>query len=326
MAKLRTAPSAPSEVETAQARLLSQPESLGFALDEASESLNILYYGKEGTGKTTDAATAANTGQGMVLFINAEGGVKARALRQFGINVGRVITWPKAGDPVSYASLQELHQELLSALRDNPKAIYAVVMDSVTEIVGGFREVASDDRTARATKAGRDFDPTFVDRADYGVSADQAKRVLRKFRDLPCHFMITALERVDDATGEIGPEIQPAVATSLLGYVDYVLHTQANVTDTESEFYAQTRPQAGVLRGKDRFRDLPVTMINPTFERILAYAQGELTEASDPDQQAYTALVGARAAADAEAKLKKEQDRLARRAKLTKGTTKTEQD
>jgi hypothetical protein len=68
-------------------------------LDEETDFLKILYYGREGVGKTSAAAHAANYGR--ILVINAESGVKKKPLRdRLGINVENIKTWPPQNSKV----------------------------------------------------------------------------------------------------------------------------------------------------------------------------------------------------------------------------------
>ena len=303
--------------------------TLGFALDDSKEWANVLYYGREGTGKTTAAATAANLPNArLVLFINAEGGLKPKVLKGLGVNTSRIAAWPAQGEPVTYAGLEKLHVNLLDQLRNDPGCVTAVVLDSASEIVSSLREAATEDRQRRTLAKIRglpsatDFDPTFIDRSDYGVSADQAKRLFRRFRDLPCHFIVTALEREDEETGDLGPDIQPAVASALMGYVDCVLHTRADVTADAERFTALTRPN-GKSRAKDRYNALPVTMANPSFERVVKYIEGAIAESDDPQQAELVQAIALDRENREAAAAAKQAERAARRARTTAKTSTT---
>ena len=296
--------------EPAAAHAVSR--GLSFAqLDDVQEFLNVLYYGREGSGKTTNALSMALLPHpGRVLAINIEGGLKRGALAKRGIPTERIAIWPTPGERPSFAGLEQLHEQLLWELQQDPSSWLGVVFDSVTEGAALLREDATTDRYKRLKDAGRNYDPTFIDRADYGVQSDQLQRLLRRFRDLPCHFVVTALERLDEDTGVYGPAVNPALANSLLGYVDLALYTKAsqhsveNTDEVLSEFRAATRP-SNTWRGKDRYDLLPHVMADPTFERVHAYITGDLTEQDDLAQVAYLERQAEQAAqAEAEAAAK----------------------
>ena len=259
-----------------------RPTGLGFfSLDEEREVINILYYGREGSAKSTNGATLANLGR--VLIINAEGGAKRRALAKRGINVSNIQVWPQRGEPITIEGLQAVHNLLQADLADDPNSWVGVMFDSATEIHQALLEGVSSKRISAMQDDGKNPDPWFTDRGDYGVMAKQFNHLLRRFRDLPCHFVVTALERrdVDEDTGAVqyGPAVTPGIANDLLGYVDFVLVAKAE--DEDGGFRALTK-RKGRWRAKDRFDVLPEIMGTPTVERVLQYVNGDLTEDTDP--------------------------------------------
>lgn len=299
------------------------PDDEFYSLDDAITHLNVLYYGREGTGKTTDAAALANLpDSGRVLIINAEGGTRKGALARRGIDTGNIVLWPRPGTPVTFDGLARLHQRLLADLMDDPKSWSGVVFDSLTEIAAALREQATQTRQSRLTSQGRPYDPNFIDVADYGVQTDQLRRVLRRFRDLPCHFIATALERENDE-GQVGPDLGPALANSVAGYVDVILYTRATQSTAEDddqaahEFRALTRPTAK-YRAKDRYDLLPRVLAEPSIDRVIAYIEGELTEDEDALQADYLQRVSEREANEAAAKQAKTEARAERRSRTTK--------
>jgi hypothetical protein len=50
----------------------------------------------------------------------------------------------------------------------------------------------------------------------------------------------------------------------------------------------------GKYAGKDREHVLPSRLVEPTFDRILAYAHGDLTKENDARQAAYREVVAKR--------------------------------
>lgn len=274
-------------------------------LDESDDKVNATYFGREGSGKTTDVAAMANLGP--ILFINAEGGLKKTALRRLGIKVENIRFWPdrEKGQTLNFEDMERWAFQLASELEDDPQSWAGVVVDSGTEVVAALREQVTEKEMKRAIRAGKPREDRWqVDRGDWGKSTDQVRTLIRRFRDLPCHFAITALERrdVDEDTGKVayGPAVNPGLQSDLLGSPDLVLYCKADrpigwsLAELEAargdedldpiEYRALTRPK-GKYRAKDRFGVFPQVLVNPMFDKLVAYVSGELTEEDDPDQR-----------------------------------------
>lgn len=255
-------------------------------IDSVEEFTNTLYYGREGTGKTTAAARLANVSGGRkVLFINAEGGAKKRALAKLGIDTDNIKVWPPVGEKVTLEGLRSVYTKISGDLADDPESWFGVVIDSATEVHQNLLEFATERRVTATRNKGQDVDEFFVDRSDYGVMSKIFRDMLRKFRDLPCHVVITALERrdVDEDDGSVvyGPAVTPGIASDLLGYMDFVLMIKAE--DADGPFRALTRP-LGKFRAKDRFNVLPQVLGEPGMDRVLAYMHDEIVAEDDPIQ------------------------------------------
>ena len=271
---------------TPEPEQIVKPTSNLFAtLEETQEYLNVLLFGREGSGKTTCATTLANLEHGKVLVINAEGGLKKTALRNRGIDVSRIYLWPNDGQPITHGGLIDVYNQLKADLDNDPKSWAGVIIDSATELVPALIDQVAKDRMEKSARKGvviEGIDEFFTDRSDYGTMSKMFRDILRKFRDLPTHFIITALERrdVDDDTGKVqyGPAVTPGVQADLLGYVDLVLACFA--ADEDKPYRALTR-SAGKYRGKDRLGVLPTVLAEPTIPRILQYEDGTLTEEND---------------------------------------------
>lgn len=267
-------------------------------VDDVIDFTNTLLYGREGSGKTTAAARLANlysdfpAGKGKVLVINAEGGLKKKPLQARGVDTSRVVLWPdpKKHQRVTHASLDEIHRRVKADLEEDPESWGGVVFDSATEIYTALLDFVQQRRVTNIQNRGQDVDPDFVDIADYGTMSKMFRDILRKFRDLPCHFVVTALERrdVDKDTGkpQYGPAVTPALQTDLLGYVDLVLMCKA--ADEDGPFRALSRANSR-YRAKDRFDVLPQVMVDPFIDRVVQYVNGDMDESTDPEAHRYKA-------------------------------------
>jgi hypothetical protein len=272
---------------------------------EQDEHINGLWWGREAAGKSSDVLTAANGGR--VLVINAEGGLKKKPLRDFGINLDNIVAWPRPGQYeqlLTEAGLDQLFWRVKSDLLRDKDSWYAVVWDSASEMNQKLvrdvvlREVGKNAELPVAKRKEHRDNPYFLDRSDWGEGGEVMIRMLKRFRDLPVHFLVTALERrdVDEDTGRVvyGPAVAPAVQKDLLGSMDLVIECRADElrtgadpdADVVEEFVGRTRPGART-RAKDRLRALPRQLATPTFERVLAYATEALTETDDEVQRAW---------------------------------------
>lgn len=262
-------------------------------LDETIDYTNTLLYGREGSYKTTNLATLANLpgypDYAKLLIINAEGGLKKKPLQKRGIDTSRIVIWPdpRKGEVVTRDGLDKVYRRVKADLEKDPESWIGVGFDSITEIHQAILGGVQEKRVDAIKRQGKDVDEDFVDIADYGTMSKMVRDLLRKYRDLPCHFVATALERrdVDKDTGrpQYGPAVTPGLQTDLLGYVDFVLMCKAE--DEDGPGRALTRANSR-YRAKDRFDILPKVLAQPTMERVIGYLTDDIREENDPAQKA----------------------------------------
>lgn len=256
-------------------------------IDEVIDFTNSLFYGREGSGKTTSLARMANVVPGKVLIINAEGGVKKAPLKKRGVNTDNIVIFPNPDNPLplNHRNLNRLFRKIKSDLMDDPNSWSVVGFDSITEVYQCVLDDVQATRVKILKDKGAEPDPFFVDISDYGTMSKMVRDLLRKFRDLPVHTVFTALERrdIDKDTGkpQYGPDVTPALQKDVLGYVDMVLMFKA--ADEMGPYRALTRANSR-YRAKDRFDVLPKVMAEPMGDRIIQYVQGELIADEDPFQ------------------------------------------
>jgi hypothetical protein len=288
---------------------------VGVSLADEQQYYKVLWYGDAGTAKTTNLATLANLGR--MVFVEAEAGLKNKPLLDMGVNTANI-------DPfrdIRYASLDDMFWDLHASLEDNPGEYAGVGFDSLSEIVKKLVEQVTDKEFAKKVKkleqrgeSTEDLDPLFIDISYYGTMTEQMRRLTRKYRDLPCHIGFTALERrdVDEDTGKVayGPAVNPAFQNDIVGYVDVVIHTTTDGQwpDGSDVMIGQTRKN-GKYGAKDRFHATPITLVDPTFERVIKYIEGELTAENDERQQAYRELWKQRRAEEEAKKAERTQSR-----------------
>jgi len=252
---------------------------------DARDTTTVLYYGDGGSGKTSSLASMANLGR--VLYVDAEAGIKRKPLEGLGVDVDNVEMLRIQG--LDFPTLEEVFEMVKADLDDDADAWTGVVWDSGTEIYQALLQESVTTRVKRFAARGESnakSDPFFIDRDDWGRANGEFRQLIRRFRDLPCHFGTAFLPRRDqDDNGKVhvGPSISPGLQADLIGWHDIVCHT---TYDDESGLYMGRFKPHGVYQVKDRYSALPNVMVDPTFERIIGYISGELVEDNDPRQDA----------------------------------------
>lgn len=270
-------------------------------LSEQQDWASVLYYGLNGTGKTTNAAYAAHLGE--VTYLAADHtGIKRKALADLGVPVERIDLQTEF-DPLKLDKLiWQAHEQL-----GQDEGPAAVVMDTVTEQITRRMEqivdAAWDDIVRKAEKRGEDPEESarfFVDRDYYGILTQELVRVIRHMNDLPgCHKVFTAQIRrdVDERTGGVmyGPDCSPSLGGSLMSYVDIIMRLETDGTWKDGTPCLVGYPWGDKThRGKDQFHVLPRRLAMPTMDRVVEYVRGKLTKDTDDIQHEYRELVKSR--------------------------------
>lgn len=272
--------------------------------DVQQEFINVLYYGTNGTGKTTDLAYMAHLGP--VEYIRADRSVRKRPLTQLGVPISNI-------RPIDVLDTEAIVKKIHAKggwreqLADDPNAFAGIVIDTATELIARRLEAIIDAEwpkiVATAKRNHEDPDPDkryFASRDYYQPITQEMRRITRQLRDLPCHVGISAQIRrdTDENSGhlEIGPAVNPAFSGDLMAYMDFVIRTGADGywPGTDETIYVGYPRHEGVYAGKDREHVLPSRLVEPTFDRIVAYCNGTLTKETDPRQAQYREVVAAR--------------------------------
>lgn len=263
-------------------------------LVEEDEPVNILYFGTGGSGKTTDIMHLAKLGK--VWAANAESGIKARALKQFGIPLENIEIFPDPNNPkeeLTYEGLEGEWKRIREALHEDPTAYVATCWDSMTEVQQTMKDVEVARSIEKANRRGQQRDPFVVDQDNWRTINEQCRALIRKFRDLPVHFSASALQRREqDHDGRViyMPSVTPGLQGDLIGWFDLVCHTETIIVSNEI-YYMGDFSGAGKFESKDRFHMLPKKIVNPTHDRVIAYVDGDLTIETDDEMQALKAAV-----------------------------------
>ena len=239
------------------------------------QGTNILIYGESGVGKTVLSGSASIVkDMDPVLFIDVEGGTLS--LKEFypDCKVIRVKSW---------VELQRVADEFLKG-----KAPFkTVVIDSLTEI----QKLSMSDIMKKAVREDPTKDPDMPGIREWGKNAEQTRRFIRAFRDLPVNTIFTALASVDkDDKGRqvTRPMMNGKIAGELPGLVDIVLFTYVKQQGDDHKRLLLTTNTNNVM-AKDRSNKLPAVMQNPTMQdiygRIIGTVQGEESEQDQTEAQ-----------------------------------------
>ena len=194
--------------------------------------LNLMVYGEPGVGKTYLLQTAVKP----ALVLDAEGGT----LTLMGADV----------DILKIASPEDI-RDAFKELK-NGAGYKTVCFDSITEIYKHFMDEIIKKNPNIARSYGDQ--PSL---SDYGRASELMRRTIRQFRDLPIHFIATALvhDLKDEKDGSITrlPSLPGKLAYEVAGYMDVVGYVFANedkeTGETERGVLVQPR---GTIIAKDR--------------------------------------------------------------------------
>jgi len=250
-------------------------EKTKFALDieklsERPKHAKMLVYGDSGVGKTVFASSAPRP----MLWIESEGGTNS-------------IADPKGIDIVKASGL-DTYREALQYLRsDEGRKYKTVVLDSFTETQASvLKEIMVAVHAADGTRD--EFTPQFQ---EYQRLVGVMREIVRGFRDLPMHVVVTALTREDkdELTGRtaVRPRLSPAIASEIPGFMDvvgYMYTTTEKIEDQEvnddqveihrnflcvstGKYLAKVRAPEGT--------EIPSHLKSPKFKDVAKYVLGE---------------------------------------------------
>lgn len=267
-------PASPQNSKTAPA------PSGGASLAEQTDVVRCMYYSDPGKGKSTNIAHMAKLGH--YIHIDPERRLKASPLRRLGIPVENIEPFTDT----SYEGLEQLSFDVKERL-DKGEEIVGIGWDAAGETARQFTQTLVDKAVQRANAANKPrINPFSTEIGDYGDMTEQMRRILRRFRDLNIHLVVAA--HVDRGTDEEGgvlvsPAFTPAVYKDMMGYMDLVMHCRVELVEDQEEFSALCR-HGGRWITKDALGVMPRVLVNPTFDRVMAYVNGTLTSKTDPVQ------------------------------------------
>jgi hypothetical protein len=270
----------------------------GTSLAETESYVKALYYGQDKAGKTTAMAGAAKLGQVIAIDIEGQGWL-AQPLRKRGIPVENIMKF----QATSYDEMEQVYWEIHGMFDDAATAgdpgPVAVCIDHMSDLEA---RLLTDARNQRLNKVIRPlqkradtgsieaktaledinlFENTWD---DYGVWTNQARHLMRMYRDLPCHVAFGAHYRTE--VGARVPGLTEKFRVELMGSLNMILACTTLKAGDDLAYVAYTK-ELGGWHGGDRFDCTKPIIVNPSFDRVIAASRGELDFDTDPQQQAF---------------------------------------
>lgn len=224
---------------------------------ESIDWLNILVYGEPGAGKTHLLGTAQDHADTSPLLIaDVDGGV-ATLRRRKDIDVVQVR---------SFNDLAKLFVELFDAVKDDSLPYKTVGIDSLSE----FAKVDIGEISKTFASMNDKLDEDIPDMRAYAKSGNHVRRIVRRFRDLPCNVIFTCHTQNDrDNFNRLiyRPQLPGKLQVDIPGFLDIVGWLRAEVTDAGVVRYLQTQ-KTEVTIAKDRTNALDAVEENPTIPAL----------------------------------------------------------
>lgn len=272
----------------------------GTPLDETESFVKALYYGNPKQGKTTAMAGAARLGKIIAIDIEGQGWL-AGPLRKRGIPVENIIKYTAT----SYTEIEQVYWEVKGMFDDCDKAgtpelaPVAVCIDHMTDLQARLirqatlqrqakvrkpLEVRAKTGSAEAAAALAEINPFITELQDYGVWTNQARHLMRMFRDLPCHVAFAAHYQTE--YGVRVPALTEKFRVDLMGSLNMILGCVTMQAGDDLAYVAYCREMDGWQAG-DRFDVTKPVIVDPSFDRVIAAANGKLDFDTDLEQQAF---------------------------------------
>lgn len=271
------------------------------SLSESEEYVKGLWYGNPKQGKTTAVAGLARLGKMIAIDTEGQGWLKG-PLRKRGIPVDNIIRYT----PTSYKEMEEVYWEV-AGMVDDGVPLVGCAIDHMTDLEARMIRQAS---MARIDKAKRNLEPRAkkgiaeaqaelealnpfaTELQDYGVWTNQARHLMRMFRDLPMHVVFIAHYRTEMGTRV--PSLTEKFRVDLMGSMNMVCGVTTKELPTGDLAYTGVFREVQQWQGGDRFDVTKPVVCNPSLDRIIAAVRGELDFDKDDEQQAFKrAMTGA---------------------------------
>jgi len=224
---------------------------------ESIDWLNLLIYGEPGAGKTHFLGTAQDhKDTSPLLILDVDGGVSTLRKRP-DIDVVQVR---------SFNELVEKYGELFNAVQNGGLPYKTIGIDSLSELA----KVDIGDISKTFSQQNDKLDPDIPDMRAYAKSGNHIRRVVRRFRDLPCNVIFTCHTQTDrDNFNRLmyRPQLAGKLQVDVPGFLDIVGWLRTEVTDEGVVRYLQTQKSETTI-AKDRTNALDAVEKDPTVPML----------------------------------------------------------
>lgn len=230
-------------------------------VSERPQAVNMLVYGDPGVGKTVLAGSASQIGSmSPVLFIDVEGGTMSLRNKYPGVDVVRVSNWQ---------DMTAIYNDIAT----KESKYKTIVIDSLTEI----QKFSMYNIMRDLVNADPDRDPDVPGIREWGKNAEQIRRFVRAFRDLPVNTIFTALaaQDKDQKTGAVlnRPYLSGKLASEIAGFLDIVCFMYIRIVDGDVRRLMLTSSTDSCV-AKDRSDSLPPVLEEPDMTTIYSIVTG----------------------------------------------------
>lgn len=238
---------------------------------ESIEYLNLLIYGEFGAGKTWFGGTAQDHDDtAPLLVVDIEGGTTTLRHRQ-------------DVDVIQVRNKKQLDDTITALEKDTDRYYKTILVDSLTEMQK--LDMAAVMKAA-FNKNPEKTDIYVPDQRAWGKSGERVREVVRRFKDLPCHTIVTCLgaESKDEKTNVTTyyPSLPGKLRSEIPGFFDIVgwlrVETERGEGNEERLVrYLQTT-KTNKVNAKDRTGALPPVIKDPTIPMLWDLIHNEQKE------------------------------------------------
>lgn len=221
---------------------------------ESVEFINALVYGEPGAGKTYFIGSSEDCeAMTPALLLDIDGG--AMTLRK-----------RKGVDVIKVRKIKEL-EKISAELYADPDYYKLVALDTLTEM----QKMDMHDLMHAAAAQNSKLDPLIPDQANWGKSNERIRLVIRSFKDLPCHTIMTAhraSKQENDGSTYFYPALPGKLSYEVPGFFDIVgyLDSKSRVVNGEAEVSRTMQTvKTNKVQAKDRTGVLPAVINEPSI-------------------------------------------------------------
>ena len=240
--------------------------------------IKFLVYADPGGGKTWLVASAQDVPKMRpILFIDMEGGIASAGKKWPGMHVVRIKdTIDESTGRVTKMAWDHLYG-LYEHLKTRKHPYKTIILDSVSEAYALCMRWVMYDLIVVKGKDHRD--PDIADKKEYAKARSRVHLMMRAFRDLDAHVLMTALKDVktNNDTGALInniPSLPGKLAYEVGGFMDLLGYLYVEVRGEEVTRHLLTVP-ANKYLAKDRYDALPSVVDEPTMPKLAAAILGK---------------------------------------------------